>query len=453
MKVLKFGGTSVGTVDSLFAVKDIVEGITEPAIVVVSALGGITDRLINTAREAAAGNHGWRENLENISSRHFSVISNVVPEDTRLEVLEKATALLTDLKRIYEGLALIGEVPERSLNQVVSFGERLSSMIVASMIEGGELFNSLDFIKTERWFDKDIADQKLTSRLIRHTFDREFDKAIMPGFISTDRDSGAITNLGRGGSDFSAALVAAALDAEILEIWTDVDGFMTADPRIVANAKVMPTMNFIESMELCTFGAKVIYPPTIYPVFHKNIPIKVLNTFNPEAEGTLISDHAENDKNVLKGVSALKDISLITLDLRKNETPQEIPNRAFNTLSHKGIKIFPVTNPDPMTEFSFAVNGSDGESALKLLESEFAPEIYAGKLNTPSLKNHLSAVALVGENIRRHSRLAARIGHSLRRDGINVEAVSYSNSDSTFIFIVAMPNTDRALQIIHDLVF
>ncbi|MDE6298348.1 MAG: aspartate kinase, partial [Muribaculaceae bacterium] len=289
MKVLKFGGTSVGTPESLLNVKKIVESIQSPAIVVVSALGGLTDQLISTARKAAGNNEDYRMDMEAISARHFNIISMVVDEGKRQDTFTSVSALLSDLRRLFEGIFLLRHLPSETLDMVVSFGERMSSVIVAAMISGGKRFDSLKFMKTEEWFGKNIADQQLTTSLIRENFSEDFDKAIVPGFISTDRVTGRITNLGRGGSDFSAALIAAALDAEILEIWTDVDGFMTADPRIIRDAKVVREMTFVESMELCTFGAKVIYPPTIYPVFHKSIPIRILNTFNPSAPGTLVA--------------------------------------------------------------------------------------------------------------------------------------------------------------------
>lgn len=313
MKVLKFGGTSVGTVESLLNVKSIVESIDAPVIVVVSALGGLTDRLIATAHMAASGNDDYKLEMEAISSRHFHIISNVVTEEKRADVISKVSMLLAELKRNYDGVFLLRHLAPRTLDCIVSFGERLSSRIVAAMIENSSLHDSLKFIKTEKWFEKNIADQKLTSSLITEEFASLSTRAIVPGFISTDRDNGEITNLGRGGSDFTAALIAAATNAEILEIWTDVDGFMTADPRIIEDSLVVPEMSFVESMELCSFGAKVIYPPTIYPVFHHNIPIRILNTFNPTAPGTLISDMAGDGIFTVKGVSAIRGVTLFSI--------------------------------------------------------------------------------------------------------------------------------------------
>lgn len=247
---------------------------------------------------------------------------------------------------------------------------------------------------------------------------------MIPGFISTDRDSGEITNLGRGGSDFTAALVAAALDAESLEIWTDVDGFMTADPRIVGNASVVPRLTFIESMELCTHGAKVIYPPTIYPVFNKGIPIKILNTFNPQAPGTVISDRPQEGTNALKGISAMKDISLFSI--RENVCPSSPDNvsRSLNALAKRGITVFLVNVTGKTDETCFAVAGQDAGDALATLREEFAPELASGILPGIDMAADMAMVAVVGENMLSMPRLAPRIRNSLLRDGINVEASS-----------------------------
>ncbi|MDE5712041.1 MAG: aspartate kinase, partial [Muribaculaceae bacterium] len=314
MKVLKFGGTSVGSVESLRNVKSIVESIDDHAVVIVSALGGLTDQLIATAKSAAANDLSYLDSMKAITARHINIIENVVAKDLQKEVNDKVSALLSDLERLYAGVYLIRHLPQMTLDIIVSFGERLSSIIVAAMIDGGSHHDSLGFIKTEKWYEKNIADQKLTTELIRKEFSRPFKYAIVPGFISTDIKTGDITNLGRGGSDFTAALVAAALNAEVLEIWTDVDGFLSADPRIVPDAILIPHMSFIESMELCSYGAKVIYPPTIYPVFHKNIPIKILNTFNPSAKGTLITDSQNDGDLKVKGISAIRDTSLFHID-------------------------------------------------------------------------------------------------------------------------------------------
>lgn len=453
MKVLKFGGTSVGTVESLLNVKKIVESIEGNSIIVVSALGGLTDKLIATAEMAAKTSPQWKEEMSAIENRHFNIIESVVPDEKKDKVKEEVSNLLKDLKRNYEGVALINDLPAKILDVIVSFGERMSSIIVAAMIQDGERHDSLNFIKTEKRFGKNIEDKNLTNQLIIEEFSKPFKKAIVPGFISTDTKTGEITNLGRGGSDFTGALIAAALNAEVLEIWTDVNGFMTADPRIVDDAFVVDHMSFTESMELCTFGAKVIYPPTIYPVFHKNIPIKILNTFNPQAPGTLITDTKMENDLPIKGVTALRNLSLITI---KAINGCRIPNarkRSFNVLSKNGIRIIPVSNNEPEQEFSFAVSSADSENSLSNIIKEFAPEIGSSKANSPICSNNLSAIAVVGDNLKSQTRLAARIENSLSRDGIKVNAISIGNSDTTIAFIIGSEHTERALRLIHALIF
>ena len=258
MKVLKFGGTSVGTIGSLRNVKRIVESIGEPAIVVVSALGGLTDRLIATARMAAAGEGDIAAEIDAMEKRHSDIIESLVATDRRNAVMASVGKYIAEMRDVYKGISLIRDLPEKTLDVIVSFGERMSSVIVANILGDARHCDSLDFIKTEKWFNKNIADRTLTDDLIRKSFGSKLEHTMVcGGFISRDRDTGEITNLGRGGSDYTAALIAAALDADLLEIWTDVDGFMTSDPRIIPEARVIPRMSFIESMELCSFGAKV----------------------------------------------------------------------------------------------------------------------------------------------------------------------------------------------------
>ena len=443
----------MGTVDSLMNVKKIVESIPGQSVTVVSALGGLTDRLILAARSAATGSAEFREDVEEFTERHLNIIHNVVPGEIREEVAMEVNALLKRLLMIYEGVKLIGHLPEQTLDLIVSFGERMSSVIVAAMIEGAVRYDSLEFIKTEKWFGKNVAEQQLTGKLIAERFRIPFQRVVVPGFISTDKETGDITNLGRGGSDFTAALIAAALDAEILEIWTDVDGFMTADPRLVKEAFVVENMSFIESMELCTFGAKVIYPPTIYPVFHKNIPIKILNTFHPDAPGTLITDMVKDSDLRIKGVTALRNTALITVSYPVSDKGSDITNRAYNAVATQGIKIFPLANPNPDTEFLFSVAETDIRVSFDIIVKEFAPEINSGEMEVPSIRNALSTIAVVGEGMKNDSRLAARIGNTLEREGIDVLAYSSGTSDTTLTFMISKEYTEKALRHIHTLIF
>lgn len=454
MKVLKFGGTSVGTPESLSHVKHIVESLREPAVVVVSALGGLTDRLIATAKAAAAGDASYRESMQAMARRHRDVIEAVIDSEKRGEVLEIVEPLLGELANLYDGVALIGDLPERTLRQIVSYGERMSSVIVSRMISGAVHRDSLEFVKTEKWFSKDIADTALTDRLIREQLGCvEHYPVVTGGFIATDRDTGEITNLGRGGSDYTAALIAASLDADSLEIWTDVDGFMTADPRIIKHARVIPTLSFIESMELCSFGAKVVYPPTIYPVFHKNIPIKILNTFSPEKEGTLITDRPGCRSEEAKGVSSLGNIDLISIEGHSADNVPEINSRSFNALAKSGVGILLVSQPTETSGFAFAVNSTDGDAALGALEAEFAPDMESGEVSAITRRSDMSILAAVGENIGRQPAIGPRLRGTLERNGIGVHASSHGASSSSHTFIVDSADAVKALRLLHEALF
>ncbi len=458
MKVLKFGGTSVGTSASLRNVKEIVGSLEPGCIVVVSALGGLTDRLLATASLAAGGKKEYSVEMDAIEARHYNIIEEVVVAGVRQSTRERVGSLLADLRRLYDGIYLLGEASEKTLDNVVSFGERMSSVIVADMIPGARLHYSPDFVKTEKWFGKNIADSALTTELIRKEFAGMTERvAIAGGFISTDRDSGEITNLGRGGSDFTAALIAAALDADSLEIWTDVDGFMTSDPRIIPQARIIPEMSFVESMELCSFGAKVIYPPTIYPVFHKNIPIRILNTFNSKAPGTLISDNVGHDSGPVKGVSSLKNTCMATLSGKAAGNVAKINTRTFNALARKGISVYLVAQPeydDPrQPRFSFAVGQSDAQATVEALRQEFAPELSTGEISDIGLETGLATIAVVGEHIKSELRAAARIINTLLRNGITPKAYSAGSSETTMTFVVSLDDMEKALGLIHALFF
>lgn len=454
MKVLKFGGTSVGTVASLKNVKAIVDSLDAPAVVVVSALGGLTDNLISTANLAVSGDDAFRINMSQISKRHFNIIESLVPDSHQPEVKEAVSQLLSQLETIYTGVSMIGELSEKSLNRIVSFGERMSSIIVSHILNDAVHADSLEYIKTEKWFNRDIASRALTDSLIRDTFALPLEKTVVTGgFISRDKDSGDITNLGRGGSDYTAALIAAALGAESLEIWTDVDGFMTADPRIIPAARVIDRMSFIESMELCSFGAKVIYPPTIYPVFHKNIPIKILNTHNPSAPGTLITDNNDSLDSCVRGVSSVKKTAMITVTGSLAANVAEINSRSYNAMARNGISIFVVAQPDDERKFSLAMSTTDLERAESALNEEFAPELQNGAISGIETQSDLAIIAAVRESIKELHGLGPRLVNTLLRDGIDVKAISDGASESTIALIVDEKESDRALRLIHTACF
>ncbi len=454
MKVLKFGGTSVGTVESLTNVKQIVESIDEKAIIVVSALGGITDKLINTGKLACEGNENYIDCYNEIVERHQNIIKGIVPQQYQEEIYAIVNPLLEELHNIYRGVALIKDLSQRTLNVIVSYGERLSSVIISRIITGAKHFDARNFIKTEQWFNKNIADTELTNKLIHETFDStEWDIAIVPGFISTDRDSGDITNLGRGGSDYTAAIIAAALDADVLEIWTDVDGFMTADPRVIKNAYVIDHLSFIESMELCNFGAKVIYPPTIYPVFHKNIPIRIRNTFNSSAPGTWITDDPKEYDKPIKGISSINDTCLITVKGLGMVGVIGVNSRIFNALANNGVSVFLVSQAASENNTSFAVRNADAEVAVKVLREEFATELNTGEITEIFPEYNLATVAIVGENMKNRPGIAGRLFNTLGRNGINVIASAQGSSETNISFVIKLDNLQKALNVIHDSFF
>ena len=454
MKVLKFGGTSVGTIESLRNVKSIVEQNQEQTIVVVSALGGLTDKLIATAEKAAKGGDSYIDDFESMVERHHNIINGLVPTELQDEVTAIVDTLLEELGNIYKGVSLIRDLSPRSLDIIVSYGERLSSTIISRIITNAVLFDSRNFIKTLDQFGKHVLDNDSTQKLIHETFDKaDFKTAVVPGFISTDAN-GDITNLGRGGSDYTAAILAASLNAKALEIWTDVDGFMTADPRVIDNTYVIEHLSFIEAMELCNFGAKVIYPPTIYPVFHKNIPIYIKNTFNPTAPGTCISEQRPSPEGKdIKGISSINDTCLITVSGLCMVGVIGINARIFNALARQGVSVFLVSQASSENTTSFAVRNADADRAVSALETEFMAELQTGELNPMQVERNLATVAIVGENMKNASVVAGKLFNTLGRNGINVIACAQGASETNISFVIELKNQRKALNVIHDSFF
>ena len=454
MKVLKFGGTSVGTPASLRNVKDIVESSKEQVIVVVSALGGITDQLINTAKLACKGEISYLQQYAMIVERHLHVIDEVVAEEKRLDVKSIVNPLLEELGNVFRGINLIKDLSPRTLDVVQSYGERLSSVIISRVINGAKHFDSRNFIITKKQFGKHVLDTEATTKAIHSIFDNaDFNIAVIPGFISTDKD-GDITNLGRGGSDYTAAIMAATLDAESLEIWTDVDGFMTADPRVIDKAYVIDHLSFPEAMELCNFGAKVIYPPTIYPVFHKNIPILVKNTFNPTAKGTLISSNSNGTEGkAIKGISSINDTSLITVSGLGMVGIYGINARIFDALARNGVSVFLVSQAASENNTSIAVKSSDAQLAADVIKEEFSLELQRGELTGVEITDDLATVAVVGENMRHTAGIAGKLFNTLGRNGISVIACAQGATETNISFVIEGPNLTKALNVIHDSFF
>ena len=454
MKVLKFGGTSVGSVNSMLNVKKIVEAIDDKVIVVVSALGGITDKLIKTSNMAASGDSGYEKEMKEIVNRHIEMVYTVIPAGEKRELLlDCVNELLSELKDIFQGIYLIHDLSPKTSATIVSYGERLSSIIVATLIDGAQWFDSRLFIKTEKKHNKHILDSELTNQLVRETFHEIPRVSLVPGFISTDKDTGEVTNLGRGGSDYTASIIAAALDADVLEIWTDVDGFMTADPRVISTAYPITELSYVEAMELCNFGAKVVYPPTIYPVCHKNIPILIKNTFNPDAPGTIVKQEADHSSKAIKGISSINNTCLITMTGLGMVGVIGVNYRIFKTLAENGISVFLVSQASSENSTSIGVRNEDAALACKVLDEEFAKEIEMGEISPMKAEGGLATVAIVGENMKHTPGIAGKLFGTLGRNGINVIACAQGASETNISFVVEGGSLRKTLNVIHDSFF
>lgn len=454
MKVMKFGGTSVGTPASLSNVKNIVESTPGKKVVVVSALGGVTDLLLKAAYLAKKDDVEYLEVYARIVERHQAVIDTMVPTDKRDFVEGSVRMMLDELSNIYKGVMLLHDLSPRALKMIVSYGERMSSVIVTNIISGASYFDSRRFIRTKKGpHSEEILDTDLTNELIHANFDgNDWSTAVCGGFLATDSD-GEVSNLGRGGSDYTASVIAAALDAEILEIWTDVDGFMTADPKVIPHAYVIDSLTFTEAMELCNFGAKVIYPPTIYPVYHKNIPIKVKNTFNPDAPGTLISDKATPSDKVIKGISSINDTALVTISSLCMVGVIGVNSRIFNALTDKGVSVFLVSQAASENNTTIAVRNADADLAVETLKKEFAQELADGMFNDVKAERNMATVAVVGENMRHCTGIAGKLFNTVGRNGIDVIACAQGAAQTNISFVIDKKSLTKALNVIHDSFF
>lgn len=456
MKVLKFGGTSVGSVESILSLKRIVlrAAAEQPVVVVVSALGGITDKLLLTSRLAVDGKEEWKQEFDAMVDRHHKMIDTIITDSRNREKLFcTVDALLEQLRSIYSGVYLIHDLSPKTQDAIVSYGERLSSQIVATLIEGAHWFDSRDFIKTASKNGKHILDSELTNRLVKKTFADLPHISLVPGFISMDKDNGETTNLGRGGSDYTASIIAAALGAEVLEIWTDVDGFMTADPKVIPAAYTINQLSFIEAMELCNFGAKVIYPPTIYPVCVKNIPIRVKNTFNPQHPGTLIKNKVDDDNKPIKGISSIKGTTLITVTGLSMVGVIGVNRRIFTALAEQGISVFLVSQASSENSTSIGVQDNDAERAVTVLNNEFAKEIETGAMYPMSAESGLATIAIVGENMKHTPGIAGKLFGALGRSGISIIACAQGASETNISFVVQEQFLRKSLNVIHDSFF
>lgn len=459
MKVLKFGGTSVGNVDSVKAVLNIVKHAYdkgEKPLVVLSAMAGVTNLLTKMA-ENAAERIPFDEDLKIVEERHFEVVKKLIAVKYQNPVFTKLKLMLNELEDILQGISALRELSLQSKDLVVSFGERLSNYMVSKIMEQDVAqalyIDASHYIKTDSNFGHAHINEELTNQLIRSLGQTHADKLVfVTGFIGSN-EQGRITTLGRGGSDYTAAILGSVLQASAIEIWTDVNGMLTADPRIVKKAFSQPTLSYNEAMELSYFGAKVIYPPTMIPAFLKKIPIVIRNTFEPEFPGTVIQFESGKSAYPIKGISSIADISVINVSGSGMIGKSGFSGRLFTLLAREQINVVLITQSSSEHSITFAVHPSDATKAVQLIKAEFELELEANKLVLPTVENGLSVLAIVGENMKRTPGMSGRLFHALGRNGINVRAIAQGSSELNISVIIERENMAKALNTVHDAFF
>ena len=453
MKVLKFGGTSVESAENIKKVKDILTRQDDDVIVVVSALGGITDKILSAAKMAAIGTGYFQAELTEISKRHFKTIENLFEPGKQSPVKEKVQVLLEELERIVQGVSLIGELTPKTLDKIGSFGERLSSLIISEYIPSSTWFDASKLIRTNSDFGKAIVKFSLTNQLIHSAFAAFSGIAIVPGFIASN-EAGEYTTLGRGGSDYTGAIMAAAMDASSLEIWTDVNGFMTADPRVISKAYTIKTLSYSEAMELSYFGAKVIYPPTILPVYKKGIPVRIKNTLDPQAGGTLITESKLNGKDLpIKGISSISNITLITVQGLGMVGVTGISARLFGALARQNINVILISQASSENSISFAIDSTSSIKAEDAIRIEFEREIELDQINKITIEENLAIVAIVGENMKHATGVAGKLFNTIGRNGINIIAIAQGASELNISWVVKVSDLRKTLNVVHESFF
>ncbi|WP_372948230.1 bifunctional aspartate kinase/homoserine dehydrogenase I [Mariniphaga sp.] len=451
MKVLKFGGTSVGSAATIRMVKEIVLQQKEDTIVVVSALGGVTDLILNAARIASTGTDDFHPLLAEIKNRHKQAINELFNGSGAMVYI--AEELLDELEQILTGITLVGELTAKTLDRIAGIGERISSHLVAQFIPGAVRIDSAELIQTDSNFGKARVDFGITNQKIKKEFAEFTGIAILPGFIAKNA-KGEFTTLGRGGSDYTAAIMAAALKVDSLEIWTDVDGFMTADPRVISKAYTIPELTYSEAMELSHFGAKVIYPPTILPVYQIGIPIRIKNTFNPENEGTLILSSAKTPKErPIKGISSISGISLVTLQGIGMVGVTGISMRLFTALASVSVNVILISQASSENSISVAIDEHAVELAESAIRNEFEKEIETGQVSKIDIERELSVVAIVGENMKHTTGIAGKLFSTIGKNGINIIAIAQGASELNISWVVKTLELRKTLNVVHESFF
>ena len=456
MQVLKFGGSSVANATNINKVISIVkEKVKEDTtIVVVSAFGGITDILLQCSQLAAEGNEAYKEKLHEAELRHLNTVKELITITQQSAVLSLVKTLCNEIEDICNGIFLLRELSERTKDRIVSYGEILSSKIITAKLNteaiACEWVNSAALITTNSNFSAAAVDFAVTNKKLADFFGASSSNLfLMPGFIASDAN-GAGTTLGRGGSDYTAAIVAAALDAKVLEIWTDVSGMKTADPRLVTNVKIIPQISYQEAMELSHFGAKVIYPPTIQPVRSKGIPTWIKNTFAPEDNGTVIQKESDNKGNSIRGISSISGIALLSLEGSGMIGIPGFSKRLFEALADKRINVILITQSSSEHSICVGIEAINADEAKKAIDAVFTYEIETKKVDPIIVEKDLAIVALVGDNMKSHPGISGKMFGNLGRNGVNVRAIAQGSSERNISAVIAAKDVKKAINVLHE---
>ncbi|WP_028787026.1 bifunctional aspartate kinase/homoserine dehydrogenase I [Terrimonas ferruginea] len=456
MQVLKFGGTSVANAENISKVISIVQAAAQKdtTVVVVSALGGVTDLLLNAAALAAEGNETYKEKLVTIEQRHMDAVKQLIPVASQSQLLSLVKKSCNEIEDICSGIFLLGELTARSRDRIGSYGEWLSSQIIAAAFRAlgtaAEWKDSRELITTNSAFTHAEVDFTVTNTKIAAFFTGDYSRLfILPGFIAADKNN-ITTTLGRGGSDYTAAILASALAADVLEIWTDVSGMMTADPRLTGNARIIPSITYQEAMELSHFGAKVIYPPTIQPVMNKGIPVWIKNTFAPQDPGTLIESSAARNGDIVRGISSINNIALLSLEGSGMVGIPGFSKRLFEALSSEKINVILITQSSSEHSICVAVDAASAARAKQAVDAVFANEIALQKVDPLLIESDLSIVALVGESMKSHPGISGRMFSAMGRNGVNVRAIAQGSSEKNISAVIATRDVRKAINVLHE---
>lgn len=456
MQVLKFGGTSVANAENINKVVGIVKETVkkDKTVVVVSALGGITDLLLGAAALAAEGNESYKDKLVTIEQRHFEAVKLLIPVAQQSQLLSLVKKSCNEIEDICNGIFLLRELTARSKDRIGSYGEWLSSQIIAAKFNADGIVaawkDSRELIVTNSDFTAAEVDFSVTDKKVGDFFSTETSSLfILPGFIATDKN-GITTTLGRGGSDYTAAIIASAVDAKLLEIWTDVSGMMTADPRLTSNARIIPNISYQEAMELSHFGAKVIYPPTIQPVMSKGIPVWIKNTFAPADDGTLIESVAHGNGNIVRGISSINNIALISLEGSGMIGIPGFSKRLFEALSSEKINVILITQSSSEHSICVGIDSGLADKAKHAVDEAFANEIALQKVEPLKIETGLSIVALVGESMKNHTGVSGRMFSAMGRNGVNIRAIAQGSSEKNISSVIATKDVRKAINVLHE---